>query len=135
MMAKKAKALLYEVPAPQVAAATDGHFVVKDGIRFAGQHLIIDLWGGTNLDNVELVQQTLTDAVEHQHAAEAGAFEDDDLLKGAPSPVEGADDLVRLAETGMERFREPGHGIKPRFISETWMLLGKKARRSTGSAL
>ena len=68
MMAKKAKALLYEVPAPQVAAATDEHFIVKDGIRFAGQHLIIDLWGGTNLDNVELVQQTLTDAV-----AEVGA--------------------------------------------------------------
>lgn len=67
-MAKKSKALLYEVPAAEMAAATDDHFVVQDGIRFAGQHLIIDLWGGKNLHNMEIVKSALTEAV-----AEIGA--------------------------------------------------------------
>lgn len=67
-MAKKSKALLYEVPAASMAAATDDHFVVQDGIRFAGQHLIIDLWGGKNLHNLEIVKSALTEAV-----AEIGA--------------------------------------------------------------
>lgn len=67
-MAKKNKALLYEVSSAGANSASDDHFVVKDGIRFAGQHLIIDLWGCKNLDNLEIVKSALIDAV-----AEIGA--------------------------------------------------------------
>lgn len=68
-MAKKAtQAALYEVPAIPAQDAADEHFICKDGMRYAGMHLIIDLWGGKNLDNLALVKQTLTEAV-----AEIGA--------------------------------------------------------------
>ena len=44
------------------------YFVERDGVKFAGTHLIIDLWGATNLDRLEIVEETLTAAAE-----EAGA--------------------------------------------------------------
>ncbi|MEL3889677.1 adenosylmethionine decarboxylase [Ferrovibrio sp. MS7] len=59
-----AKPALYEVPAQPEAAQEEEHFINKDGMRYAGQHLIIDLWGGKHLDNLALVKQTLTEAVE-----------------------------------------------------------------------
>lgn len=43
-------------------APTD-HFMQRDGIEFAGIHLIIDLWGAKNLDNLELMDQTLRAAI------------------------------------------------------------------------
>ena len=39
------------------------HFISKNGILYAGTHLILDLWGAKNLDNLELVEQTLRQAV------------------------------------------------------------------------
>lgn len=63
-MAKKGKALLYEVPAQEAADAANEHFVTRDGVKFAGQHLIIDLWGGKNLDNLQLVETTLVESVQ-----------------------------------------------------------------------
>jgi S-adenosylmethionine decarboxylase len=44
------------------------HFVERDGMRFAGTHLIVDLWGASNLDNVDAVDRALRAA-----AAAAGA--------------------------------------------------------------
>jgi len=44
------------------------HFVERDGLRFAGTHLIIDLWQASNLDDIEVVETALRDA-----AAAAGA--------------------------------------------------------------
>ncbi len=44
------------------------YFVERDGVKFAGTHLIIDLWGATNLDRLDIVEETLTAA-----AIEAGA--------------------------------------------------------------
>jgi S-adenosylmethionine decarboxylase len=42
--------------------------VRKDGVVFAGTHLLIDLWGAKNLDSPELIEQALKKA-----AVEAGA--------------------------------------------------------------
>jgi S-adenosylmethionine decarboxylase len=53
--------------ASDIAPALD-HFVERDGIHFAGMHLIIDLWQAANLQDVEVVEQVLRDA-----AAAAGA--------------------------------------------------------------
>ena len=44
------------------------YFVERDGVKFAGMHLLIDLWGATNLDSPELIDKTLCAG-----ALEAGA--------------------------------------------------------------
>ncbi|APT57879.1 adenosylmethionine decarboxylase [Roseomonas gilardii] len=38
------------------------YFVEKDGVRFAGTHLIIDLWGATNLDDPAHIDDVLREA-------------------------------------------------------------------------
>ncbi len=43
-------------------------YVSKDGILFAGTHLLIDLWGATNLNSPEEIEKTL-----RKCAIEAGA--------------------------------------------------------------
>jgi S-adenosylmethionine decarboxylase len=40
------------------------HFVERDGLRFAGTHLIVDLWLALNLDNVDVVERALRNASE-----------------------------------------------------------------------
>lgn len=60
-------ALLPMAPAP----ANDGrldHFIQRDGLLFAGTHLIVDLWHASNLDDLQVVEQALRDA-----AARSGA--------------------------------------------------------------
>lgn len=44
------------------------HFNERNGIEFAGTHLIIDLWGAQHLDNLVLMEQTFHDCI-----AECGA--------------------------------------------------------------
>ena len=44
------------------------HFICRDGKVFAGTHLIIDLWGASNLDNLPLMEATLREAVEKAKA-------------------------------------------------------------------
>ena len=39
------------------------HFVEENGIVYAGKHLILDLWGAQELDNLALMEQTLRDCV------------------------------------------------------------------------
>ena len=38
------------------------HFVERDGMRFAGTHLIIDLWQAASLDDIDVVKTALKDA-------------------------------------------------------------------------
>jgi S-adenosylmethionine decarboxylase len=40
------------------------HFVTKDGLTFAGTHLILDLWGCTGLDDEELIERAFRKAIE-----------------------------------------------------------------------
>jgi S-adenosylmethionine decarboxylase len=39
------------------------HFITRDGVRFAGMHLLVDLWGGEKLDDLDHTERALTDAV------------------------------------------------------------------------
>lgn len=39
-------------------------FIERDGIRFAGTHLIIDLDGASNLDNLEVMEKALRESVD-----------------------------------------------------------------------
>jgi len=38
-------------------------FVHEDGFAFAGKHLLFDCWNASNLDNLELIENTLRDAI------------------------------------------------------------------------
>ena len=38
------------------------YFVEKDGVKFAGTHLLLDLWGASNLTDPELIDRALRDA-------------------------------------------------------------------------
>ena len=44
------------------------HFITRNGLTFAGSHLIIDLWEAEGLDDRDRIEQALVDAVK-----EAGA--------------------------------------------------------------
>lgn len=44
------------------------HFIERNGVKFAGTHLIIDLWGATNLDNLKLVEDALRECVRRAKA-------------------------------------------------------------------
>ncbi|MDJ0783937.1 MAG: adenosylmethionine decarboxylase [Desulfosarcinaceae bacterium] len=39
------------------------HFIQRDGITFAGTHLIIDLWGADGLEELERMERALRDCV------------------------------------------------------------------------
>lgn len=47
---------------------TQDHFIQRDGIEFAGTHLILDLWGASNLDNLTLMEDSIKAAVEAANA-------------------------------------------------------------------
>ena len=55
------------VPAPQADEQAD-HFVVRDGIRCAGAHLIIDLYDADRLDDIEHIEEALRRAIEVSRA-------------------------------------------------------------------
>lgn len=38
------------------------YFVERDGMKFAGTHLLVDLWGATRLDDPAWIDRTLCDA-------------------------------------------------------------------------
>lgn len=59
----------YLAPAPQrpVETAAD-HFIRKDGVEYAGTHLLVELWGASNLADVAGIENALLDG-----ARKAGA--------------------------------------------------------------
>lgn len=52
---------------PEVDNGKD-YYVSRNGVKYAGTHLLIDLWGASNLDNIELVEEAL-----RRSAIEGGA--------------------------------------------------------------
>ncbi|WP_395374049.1 adenosylmethionine decarboxylase [Marinicella sp. W31] len=44
------------------------HFIVRGDKVFAGTHLIIDLWGAKNLDDLAIMEQAMREAVEKAKA-------------------------------------------------------------------
>jgi S-adenosylmethionine decarboxylase len=53
---------------PATVDAAKDYFVERDGVKFAGMHLLIDIWGAINLDSPKLIDETLCAG-----ALEAGA--------------------------------------------------------------
>ena len=53
--------------APAIATHTHeeaDHFITRDGVTFAGSHMIIDLWEAEGLDDKARIEQAMKDAVE-----------------------------------------------------------------------
>ncbi len=48
-------------PWPESDDAKD-YFVERDGVKFAGTHLLIDLWGASGLNDLDLTERALTEA-------------------------------------------------------------------------
>jgi len=42
---------------------SDDLFIQADGFAYAGRHLLFDCWNASNLDNLELIEKALLDAV------------------------------------------------------------------------
>ena len=79
-------------PALEGEARTD-YFVQRDGVTFAGMHLLVDLWGASNLDDAEVIDKALRAA-----AVKAGAT----ILHShfhTFSPNGGVSGVVVLAES------------------------------------
>ena len=53
-------------PAP--AQGREGHFAVRNGVRCAGVHLIVDLHGAQGLDDIDLIEATLRRCVDAARA-------------------------------------------------------------------
>ncbi len=59
---------LRTIDTPRSLDAANDYFVERDGLRYAGTHLLIDMWGAERLDEIATVEAALREAV-----AEAGA--------------------------------------------------------------
>lgn len=46
------------------ASGPSDHFVERNGLRYAGSHLIIDLWDGEHLDDIGVIELALRRAVQ-----------------------------------------------------------------------
>jgi S-adenosylmethionine decarboxylase len=46
------------------AAPPKDHFIVRDGVEFAGSHLLLDLYGAKHLDDIERIEQAMRECVE-----------------------------------------------------------------------
>ena len=69
-----------EVQAGKSVAQGDDHFVERNGLRYAGSHLIIDLWEGRHFDDAGVIELALRRAVKaagatllHLHLHEFGS--------------------------------------------------------------
>ena len=59
-------ALNPRMPVKPVAISSQAqadHFITRDGVTFAGSHLIIDLWEAEGLDDKDRIEQAMRDAV------------------------------------------------------------------------
>ena len=45
-------------------AAPKDHFIQRDGIKFSGTHLLLDLWGAKHLDGIKRIENAMRECVE-----------------------------------------------------------------------
>ncbi len=46
-----------------VGTESEDHFTSRNGIEFAGTHLILDFWGATGLDELDRMEQAMREAI------------------------------------------------------------------------
>ena len=62
-MKARAPARTVPVPIPPGDEDRKDHFITRNGLTYAGSHLIIDLWDAEFLDDRDRIEQALVDAV------------------------------------------------------------------------
>lgn len=80
------------------------YFVERDGLRFAGIHLLIEFWGAKNLDDPSFVEDALRQAAEAAGATVLSAH----AHKFSPSGVTG---IAVLAESHISIHTWPERGF------------------------
>ncbi len=83
----------------------DDHFKTEDGIKFAGSHLLLDMWGAGHLDDPDHLGQAMKAAVQ---AAEATLLH---LHLHHFSPSGGVSGVAVLAESHISVHTWPEHGF------------------------
>jgi S-adenosylmethionine decarboxylase len=48
---------------PTASPTLKDHFIKRNGLEFAGTHLLVDLWGASHLDDLDVMENTLRSAV------------------------------------------------------------------------
>ena len=57
--------MVSELPSENQTSSTEvakDYFVEKDGVKFAGMHLLVDLWGARNLTDPAVIDRALSEA-------------------------------------------------------------------------
>ncbi|MGH7081567.1 MAG: adenosylmethionine decarboxylase [Acetobacteraceae bacterium] len=88
-----APALSQQNPVSASADEAKDYFVTRDGLTFAGTHLLLDLWGAANLTDPAAIEQALSDAA---RAADATILH---LHLHRFSPDGGVSGVLVLAES------------------------------------
>jgi S-adenosylmethionine decarboxylase len=81
------------------------HFKTQDGVRFAGSHLLLDMWGAAHLDDPDHLGQAMRRAVK---AAEATLLH---LHLHHFSPYGGVSGVAVLAESHISVHTWPEHAF------------------------
>jgi S-adenosylmethionine decarboxylase len=66
-LADRAKAKTVQFPKPSAVAEQNDndkdYWITRNGLTYAGSHVILDLWGATDLDDVEKMERAMVEAV------------------------------------------------------------------------
>lgn len=67
-LADRAKTKTVQFPATSAPTAEQNdndkdYWITRNGLTYAGSHVILDLWGATNLDDVETMERAMIEAV------------------------------------------------------------------------
>lgn len=99
-----ASARTVPVSIPEGDEERKDHFVTRNGVTFAGSHLIVDLWEAEGLDNKDRIEAALLDAVE---AADATLLH---IHLHKFEPGGGISGVAVLAESHISVHTWPEHG-------------------------
>jgi len=89
---------------PREQAAAKDYYVERDGLRYAGTHLLVDLWGARDLDDPAAIDRALRACAEASGATVLGG----DLHRFQPNGVSG---VLLLAESHISIHTWPERGF------------------------
>ena len=89
---------------PREQPAVKDYYVERDGLRYAGPHLLVDLWGARDLDDPAAIERALRACAEASGATVLGG----DLHRFQPNGVSG---VLLLAESHISIHTWPERGF------------------------